>query len=58
MITVELVYCIPRIVEVYSACSSRKGGIIVAVMYVAVESSKAARVGCIPMYIRTYTLHT
>ena len=33
-------YCIPRIVEGWSACSSRKGGIIVAVLYVAVDRQR------------------
>ena len=33
-------YCVLRIVEGQSACSSRKGGVIVAVLYIAVDRQR------------------
>ena len=36
-------YCIPRIVEGQSACSSRKGGIIVALLYVVDRQRQRAK---------------
>ena len=45
-------YCIPRIVEGQSACSSRKGGVIVAVLYVAVDRQNSAQ--RVYTYVCTY----
>ena len=46
-------YCIPRIVEGQSACSSRKGGIIIAVLYVAVDCQRQRAKG---VHLRMYLI--
>ena len=44
-------YCIPRIVEGQSACSSRKGGIVVALLYVAVDRQRQRAKPSEPTYV-------
>ena len=49
--TSEESYCIPRIVEGQSACSSRKGGIVVALLYVVVDRQRQRAKPSEPTYM-------
>ena len=44
-------YCIPRIVEGQSACSSRKGGIVVALLHVVVDCQRQRAKPSEPTYV-------
>ena len=44
-------YCIPIIVEGQSACSSRKGGIVVALLYVVVDRQRQRAKPSEPTYV-------
>ena len=44
-------YCIPRIVEGQSVCSSRKGGIVIALLYVIVDRQRQPTKPSEPTYV-------